>query len=236
MLTPQDSSAGGVVQKDSRRALAQRRLRAVLAALALLCALALFGCDTAAGPPSDGVVPSATPTAPPAESSAASAATSGAGYVGDGGDVGAATVEVTAAVVVRVVDGDTAVFRLASGRQEKVRFIGIDTPESTIEHEPYGEEASAYTKRALRPGRAVWLETDADLRDRYGRLLAYVWLELPRDDPEREARDKMLNARLALDGYATQLTIPPNVRYARLFAECVAEARAAKRGLWGIEP
>ncbi|MCX8007181.1 MAG: thermonuclease family protein [Coriobacteriia bacterium] len=136
------------------------------------------------------------------------------------------------ATVVRVVDGDTAVFRLSDGRVEKTRFIGVDTPESTTLHEPYGEEAAAYTARALPSGRVVWLETDADLRDRYGRLLAYVWLELPTADPVAEAPSKMLNARLALDGYATQLTVPPNVRYSEVFGSCVREARSAGRGLW----
>jgi micrococcal nuclease len=218
--------------------LARARGRAAAAVTALLLvALASTGCEpSAVSSPEAG---DGSTTLPSAAGATASDEPSLPAYAGDGGDAaeaGLAAVETSPAVVVRVVDGDTAVFRLADGRQEKVRFIGIDTPESTIEHEPYGKEASAYTKRLLPRGRRVWLETDADLRDRYGRLLAYVWLEPPTGDPALDARSKMLNARLALDGYATQLTIPPNVRYAQIFAACVAEARSARRGLWGLEP
>ncbi|MCL4078076.1 thermonuclease family protein [Coriobacteriia bacterium Es71-Z0120] len=216
--------------------LTRMRGRAAAAAALLVVALALAGCEPQAvwSPEPSGGSAAATP--PAAAVATASDEPSLPAYTGDGGDAGIAAVEATEAVVVRVVDGDTAVFRLADGRQEKVRFIGVDTPESTIEHEPYGAEASAYTKRLLPRGRRVWLETDAGLRDRYGRLLAYVWLALPTGDPAREARSKMLNARLALDGYATQMTVPPNVRYAHVFAACVEEARSAGRGLWGIEP
>lgn len=200
-----------MVQKDSRGGLVGRALRAAAVVVAL--ALAVAGCVDATGTPEAGLpVP------------------------GDGGDGALTAIETTRAVVVRVIDGDTAVFRLSDGREEKTRFIGIDTPESTTRHEPFGAEASAYTKRLLPRGRAVWLETDADLRDRYGRLLAYVWLEPPETDPESEAPVKMLNAKLALDGYAAQMTVPPNVRYAHVFAECVAQAREAGRGLWGLQP
>lgn len=139
----------------------------------------------------------------------------------------------TRGTVTRVVDGDTAVITLASGASEKVRFIGIDTPESTTQHEPYGEEASAYTKRVL-AGRTVYLETDAELRDRYGRLLAYIWLEQPVSESDAEVRTKMFNARLALDGFAQQMTYPPNVKYVENFAVYVREAREAGRGLWGL--
>ncbi len=138
-----------------------------------------------------------------------------------------------AARVVRVVDGDTAVFSVG-GRQEKTRFIGVDTPESTIEHEPYGEEASAYTKRVLKPGRLVYLEHDAELRDRYGRLLAYVWLAAPTNRSDASLRSKQFNAKLLLDGYAQQMTIQPNSRYADSYTLYVREARNADRGLWGL--
>lgn len=138
----------------------------------------------------------------------------------------------SAAKVERVVDGDTAIFRLASGARERVRFIGVDTPESTTTHEPFGEEASAYAKRVLTPGRGVLLERDAEERDRYGRLLAYVWLEEPTAISDAEIRAKMFNAQLALGGYAQQMTIPPDVKYADRFRSYVAEARDAQRGLW----
>jgi micrococcal nuclease len=137
-------------------------------------------------------------------------------------------------IVQRVVDGDTAYVLLSSGVEEKVRFIGVDTPESTMEHEPYGEEASDYTKSRL-DGRTVYLETDVELRDRYGRLLAYVWLEPPTDTSESELREKLFCAHLLLEGYGQVLTIPPNVKYADAFLTFQQEARTGNRGLWGLE-
>lgn len=182
----------------------------------------------------------ATLSAPP--ETATSAVAESPGQPGDGvaqaeppveSDVSAALIEAT---VVRVVDGDTAVFRLEDGATEKTRFIGVDTPESTNSIERYGQEAAEYTKNALSPGDTVFLERDVEERDRYGRLLAYVWLERPTRIDESAIRMYMLNARLALDGYAQQMTIQPNSKYAGYFREFVGEARAEETGLWGVEP
>jgi len=130
-------------------------------------------------------------------------------------------------VVTQVVDGDTVHVRLASGETEKIRFIGVDTGEAT-----------EYTRQALQ-GVTVYLETDAELRDAYGRLLAYVWLSEPEPEPESETesemRESLFNARLLLDGYAQLLTIPPNTRYAERFRGFQSEARDAGRGLWGLD-
>jgi len=139
------------------------------------------------------------------------------------------------ATVTRVVDGDTARFLLESGAEEIVRFIGIDTPESTREQEPWGAEASSYTKELLPSGTEVWLEIDVRERDRYDRLLAYVWLERPLDSDEAEVRFKMLNAQLTLVGLATPLTIQPNSRYAGMFAKFTEEARDRQVGMWNPE-
>jgi micrococcal nuclease len=113
------------------------------------------------------------------------------------------------------------------GRRERVRVIGVDTPESVDPNrpdEPYGEEASDFAKHSL-DGETVRLAGDAEPRDRYGRMLAYVWL-----------RDGTFwNALLVAEGYAQQLTIPPNVTYAPLFRRLVAEARRNDRGLWAEE-
>lgn len=136
--------------------------------------------------------------------------------------------------VIRVVDGDTAHVRMADGHTEKVRFIGIDTPESTREIEPYGKEASRYTRKALQ-GRHVYLERDVEERDRYERMLAYIWTERPVSRSDAELRAKLFNARLLLDGYAQVYTFPPNVRYVDFFLGCQREARAAGRGLWAID-
>ena len=138
------------------------------------------------------------------------------------------------AAVERVVDGDTAWFTLTDGTREKVRFIGVDTPESTTQHEPFGKEASAFTASILTAGRSVDLQIDLDERDRYGRLLAYVWLSRPATGDAAEARAKMLNAMLVEKGYAMVLTIPPNIAYVDLFVALQLEARNAGRGLWAI--
>lgn len=140
------------------------------------------------------------------------------------------------ATVERVVDGDTAWFTLGDGTREKVRFIGVDTPESTTQHEPFGKEASAYTSSILSAGRSVDLELDLDQRDRYGRLLAYVWLSPPRTGEETEARAKMLNAMLVENGYAMVLTVPPNIAYVDVLVALQLEARRAARGLWAVGP
>lgn len=136
------------------------------------------------------------------------------------------------AEVIGHTDGDTARFRLETGAEEKVRFIGIDTPEVGERAEPFGEEAAAYTAAAIPVGTTVWLETDAELRDRYGRLLAYVWLEEPVTGDAPEVREKMLNARLVLDGYANAYTYPPNVKYTSILKDLQSEAREDRRGLW----
>ena len=134
-----------------------------------------------------------------------------------------------ATVVVRVVDGDTVVVHLPEG-EETLRLVGIDTPETVKPNAPvecFGPEASARTKALLPPGTPVRLERDLEARDRYGRLLAYVY---------RRPDDLFVNLSLAADGYARPLSIPPNVAYSDRFAGAVAEARRARRGLWGACP
>ncbi|WP_051276522.1 thermonuclease family protein [Desulfovirgula thermocuniculi] len=143
------------------------------------------------------------------------------------------------ATVISVSDGDTVHVNF-NGRDERVRMIGVNCPEIShpdlgIKEEPYGREAKAHTERQL-SDRQVWLEFDVQERDNYGRLLAYVWLEPPSSGSEDEVRAKMYNARLLLDGYAQVMTVPPNVKYANLFAKFQREAREAGKGLWGLSP
>ena len=129
--------------------------------------------------------------------------------------------------VVRTVDGDTVWVRLASG-VEKVRYIGIDTPE--VHHPTRGEEpggrAATEINRGLVGERPVRLEPDVQLRDRHGRLLAYVWVK------RADGVEVMVNAELVQLGYAQVMTIPPNVRHAEMFRKLAAEAREHHRGLW----
>src|SRR3954452_5325489 len=124
--------------------------------------------------------------------------------------------------VTRVVDGDTVHVRV-SGRDETVRYIGIDTPESVKPGTPvqcYAEAASGRNRRLV-AGRDVTLRTDAESRDRYGRLLAYVY---------RRGDGLFVNAELIREGFATTLTIPPNVAHATQLLRLERAARAAKRG------
>jgi micrococcal nuclease len=143
------------------------------------------------------------------------------------------------ATVSSVTDGDTVVLQF-SRRRERVRLIGIDTPES--KHNPrarkqaeqnrssensiiqLGKLAAKHTRELLPTGIRVRIEYDVEQRDRYGRLLAYLWLP----------NGTMVNEEIIRAGYAYPLTIPPNVRYeARLLAG-FRESREKRRGLWGI--
>jgi micrococcal nuclease len=130
--------------------------------------------------------------------------------------------------VVRVVDGDTIRVRLGD-RTERVRYIGVDTPESVKPGTPiqcFAKRAAA-ANAALVAGQRVRLVGDVEQRDRYGRLLAYVY---------RERDGVFVNALLVRDGYARTLTIAPNVAHAGEFARLARGARAAGRGLWSACP
>lgn len=155
------------------------------------------------------------------------AALLGGGALGGCGrsHAGAANLGPGQGVVVSVTDGDTLRVRLTD-REEKVRLIGIDTPETNGRgglRECFGREATKRMLALAPPGTRVRIVRDAELRDRYGRLLAYVY----------RARDGLfLNLAMARDGYADVLTYPPNVAHAEAFVEAVGQARDAERGLW----
>jgi micrococcal nuclease len=126
--------------------------------------------------------------------------------------------------VTRVVDGDTIeISPPFEGHYSTVRLIGVDTPETYSGTQPYGPEASDFTRQYLE-GEEVSLELDVEKVDPYGRLLAYVYL------PNGE----MFNETLVEEGYAQVATFPPNVKYTDRFIEAQREARAANRGLWGL--
>jgi len=133
------------------------------------------------------------------------------------------------ATLTKVVDGDTIVVRLA-GRTERVRLIGIDTPESVKPDSPvecFGPEASDRLRTLLPAGTAVELVRDAELRDTYGRLLAYVF---------RRPDGLFVNLSMAENGYAGTLSIAPNTTFAADFAAAVTQARRLRLGLWGACP
>ncbi len=177
-------------------------MRRVVARLA--CAVALVvGCDRGADEPiaaTDGPTGAPDAPSPPPEAPAG-----------------------IAAELLRVVDGDTIGVRL-DGRDERVRYIGIDTPEVAHREgevsEPFGDAATDANRRLLGDG-ALRLVMDVEERDRYGRLLAYVYVG-----------ETMVNEELLREGFARVLTVPPNVRHVERFLDAEREARDASRGLW----
>lgn len=127
----------------------------------------------------------------------------------------------TTAEVKRVVDGDT----FETDKGEKVRLIGMNTPETVKPNSPvekYGKEASAYSKKQL-TGKTVYLFADAGDKDKYGRLLRYVFIK---------GGAEMYNETMLKEGYANTMTIPPNVMFAKTFVETEREARNKGKGLW----
>ena len=130
----------------------------------------------------------------------------------------------TVVQVVRVTDGDTIQVCCIAGQREKVRYIGINTPETKHPSkgvEYFGKEASE-ANRKLVDGKSVSLEFDVQQRDRYKRLLAYVYLK----------DGTFVNAWLVERGYAQVMTVPPNVKYQKLFLKLERQVREARRGLW----
>jgi micrococcal nuclease len=133
-------------------------------------------------------------------------------------DIGSVQPQQTGARVERVVDGDTVVLSDIG----KARLIGVDTPEVYGGVECYGRAASAFAKRTL-SGRRVRWRYDVEERDRYDRALVYLWLE----------DGRFFNSMLVREGFATPLTIPPNVAFADRFVADARAARRSSRGLWG---
>lgn len=128
--------------------------------------------------------------------------------------------------VVRVVDGDTIIVKY-NGEDVRVRMIGIDTAESVHPDESKntqeGKNASDYTKQML-TDKKVALEFDVQQKDKYGRFLAYVYLD-----------GKMYNKTLLENGYAKIATYPPNVKYVDDFVQLQKEARENQIGIWRSE-
>lgn len=142
--------------------------------------------------------------------------------------------------VAYVIDGDT--YKIwYQGKKKSVRLIGIDTPESRKNRRAelqsrqfhtdiytiiqLGRKAKNFAQKYIKKGQTIYLEFDVQKFDRYGRILAYVWL-----DREKE---KMMNEILVKEGYAVVYTVPPNVKYQGKFLQAQREAREKERGLWG---
>lgn len=123
-------------------------------------------------------------------------------------------------LVTRVVDGDT--IEISGG--QKLRYIGIDTPETVDPARPvgcFGKEASNKNK-ALVEGKKVRLEKDVSETDKYGRLLRYVYVD-----------DVFVNQNLVAEGFAKASSYPPDVKYQEIFRAAEKAARENNKGLWG---
>ena len=139
--------------------------------------------------------------------------------------------------VTRIVDGDTLKVFYLEG-EESIRLIGIDTPESRVNKKTkkdakrsgqdietiiaMGKRATEYVESLVKPGGLITIEFDVQERDRYKRLLGYVYL----------SNGKMLNEEIVKAGYASVMTIPPNVKYKDRFLRAYKQARERKIGLW----
>lgn len=138
--------------------------------------------------------------------------------------------------LIRVVDGDTIVVSL-NQTDTKIRFIGVDTPESVNADESknnqYGVMASDYTKSVLSNYNKVYLEFDEDKTDDYGRTLAYIWLKSDiNKDNQDDISNYMLNGILVNNGYAIDKTYLPNDKYSSIFHWLTEQAKNNKTGLW----
>ncbi len=145
----------------------------------------------------------------------------GDGTPGESGDALEANAE-----VVRVVDGDTIIV-LMDGAEERVRLIGINTPESVDPRRPvmcFGKEAATELGEILAEGAGIRLERDVEPRDRYDRLLAYVY---------RSSDALFVNLEMVERGYAQQYTYPPNVAHTDEFRAAERAARTTEQGAWG---
>jgi micrococcal nuclease len=128
----------------------------------------------------------------------------------------------------RVVDGDTINVTVASGT-ERLRLLGIDTPETNHPTKPvecFGPEASERLRQLAPPGSELRLERDTELRDRYGRLLVYAFT----------TDGRFVNETLVREGFARTLPINPNRAYRNVLASAESAAQSASSGLWGACP
>ncbi|HDX9576865.1 TPA: thermonuclease family protein [Bacillus pseudomycoides] len=138
------------------------------------------------------------------------------------------TNRVVNATVLKNIDGDTLKVKLENGKEETVRFLLVDTPETKhprLGVQPFGPEASAFTKKYASEGKKIQLELDVSEREKYGRLLAYVWID-----------GQMLNRLLIEQGLARVAYVyAPNTKYVDYLREFQTKAQANKKGIWSVE-
>ena len=145
-------------------------------------------------------------------------------------DKGNNQVELTEATVTKVIDGDTIWVNI-NGKEEKVRFIGVNCPEYTNKIEEYGKEATEYTTNELL-GKKVYLQKDISQTDDYNRLLRYVWLEKIDTINEENIENYLFNAKLVINGYAQSNYYKPDISLQNYLEKFEKEAKKQKIGIW----
>jgi micrococcal nuclease len=138
---------------------------------------------------------------------------------------GATTENEVLITVLKVIDGDTVDIDI-KGNTERVRLIGVNTPETKHPTKPiecFGPEASAYLTQLLPKGTHVRIERDIEARDRYGRMLLYLY---------RESDNLFINLDLVSHGYGTPMSIEPNTFHRNDFVHAAALAETTNEGLW----
>ena len=205
--------------------------RGLLAALTAVLLLSGASCTKGDGAATDG---SASPSSSPATFAPATSSPAGSSPTGSpttrpaSSQSGDRPVQANAKVD-RIVDGDTLV-AIVGGQRERVRLIGINTPESVDPDRPvmcFGKEASHHLEELVPPGTQIRIERDVEPRDKYGRVLGYVY---------RASDGLFVNLAQVTDGFANQYTFPPNVAHTSEFKTAASQARSQGRGLWGACP
>ncbi|NLL07223.1 MAG: thermonuclease family protein [Clostridiaceae bacterium] len=148
-------------------------------------------------------------------------------------DLSTSPIKLTEATVTKIVDGDTIYVRIKD-KSHKIRLVGINCPEFTKEIEFYGKESTEFTKNQLL-NKKVYLEMDVSDKDQYGRLLRYIWLDIPTDINEKEIRTKLFNAILVINGFARAGYYPPDLKYTEYLKDFQQEAKHSKLGLWSSQ-
>jgi endonuclease YncB( thermonuclease family) len=130
------------------------------------------------------------------------------------------------AAVTRIADGDSIEVRYDDGREEQVRVLLVDAPETAFPVECYSKESSAWLSSVMPVGSRVYLEADTQNRDRYGRELRQVWMAV-------DGAPYLVNENIVRSGHGVRLIIPPNVKYADPIGSAQAFAKRNGIGLWG---
>ena len=139
-------------------------------------------------------------------------------------------IELVEATVTKIVDGDTIWVNI-NGKEEKVRFIGVNCPEYTTKIEEYGKEATEYTTTELLD-KKVYLQKDVSQTDDYDRLLRYVWLEKIDTINEENIKNYLFNAKLVINGYAQSNYYKPDISLQNYLEKFENEAKQQKIGIW----